>query len=64
VGDIAAGLGLGPETVRTHLKSIYRKTGVNRQSKLVSLLLGIPHREGTSDHASQALAAGQASGNR
>jgi DNA-binding CsgD family transcriptional regulator len=64
VGDIAAGLGLGPETVRTHLKSIYRKTGGNRQSKLVSLLLGIPHREGTSDHASQALAAGQASGNR
>jgi DNA-binding CsgD family transcriptional regulator len=64
VGDIAAALGIGQETVRTHLKSIYRKTGVNRQSKLVSLLLGIPHQERALDHASQALAAAQASGDR
>ena len=29
------------ETVRTHLKSIFSKTGVNRQSQLVAVLSGV-----------------------
>jgi DNA-binding CsgD family transcriptional regulator len=40
-GSIAAAglaLKLAPETVRTHLKRIYAKTGVNRRSALVRLL--------------------------
>jgi len=38
VGGAAKVLGLAPETVRTHLKHIYAKTGVNRQSALAHLL--------------------------
>ena len=38
IAGAAAGLQLGPETVRTHLKRVYAKTGVNRQSALVRLL--------------------------
>jgi len=38
IGDAAKSLGLAPETVRTHLKHIYVKTGVNRQSALAYLL--------------------------
>lgn len=36
--DVAATLGLSVETVRTHLKRVFAKTGVNRQSELVALL--------------------------
>jgi DNA-binding CsgD family transcriptional regulator len=38
IRDAAKSLGLGPETVRTHLKHIYAKTGVNRRSALACLL--------------------------
>jgi len=38
IAGVAASLQLGPETVRTHLKRIYAKTGVNRQSALVRLV--------------------------
>jgi DNA-binding CsgD family transcriptional regulator/PAS domain-containing protein len=38
IGGAAKSLGLAPETVRTHLKHIYAKTGVNRQSALAYLL--------------------------
>jgi len=32
--------GVAPGTVRTHLKSIFAKTGVHRQAQLASLVLG------------------------
>jgi DNA-binding CsgD family transcriptional regulator len=38
IGSAAKALGIAPETVRTHLKHIYAKTGVNRQSALAYLL--------------------------
>ena len=38
IAGAAAALRLAPETVRTHLKRIYTKTGINRQSALVRLL--------------------------
>lgn len=38
IGSAAKALGIAPETVRTHLKHIYAKTGVNRQSALAHLL--------------------------
>ena len=38
ISGAAKSLGLGPETVRTHLKHIYAKTGVNRQSALAYLM--------------------------
>lgn len=39
--EVAAILGSRVQTVRTHLKAIFRKTGVNRQSQLVLLLSGL-----------------------
>lgn len=36
--DIAAELGISLNTVRAHIRSIYSKTGVNRQSRLVQLV--------------------------
>lgn len=41
VEEVAASMGTTLATVRTQLKSVYRKTGVNRQSQLVALLSGI-----------------------
>jgi len=38
IGRAAKVLGVSPETVRTHLKHIYAKTDVNRQSALALLL--------------------------
>lgn len=40
VQEIAASATVSPETVRTHLKSVLAKTGVNRQADLVILLSG------------------------
>jgi DNA-binding CsgD family transcriptional regulator len=37
--DIAAGLGIQPNTVKAHLKSIYGKTGCRHQAALLSLVL-------------------------
>ncbi len=53
LATVASALGIGQETVRTHLKSVLRKTGVNRQAQLVSLLSGIPHGSPALDQASQ-----------
>lgn len=39
---IADDFKISKETVRTHLKNIFSKTGVNRQSQLVALVSGIP----------------------
>jgi DNA-binding CsgD family transcriptional regulator len=39
IGHIAAHLRIALNTARTHTKSIYAKTGTNRQSQLVALLL-------------------------
>lgn len=39
---IAEKLDISIDTVRFHLKSIFRKTGTNRQSELVRLILGLP----------------------
>jgi DNA-binding CsgD family transcriptional regulator len=41
VEDIATLHGVTVETVRTHVKSIFAKTGSNRQPELVALLLGL-----------------------
>jgi DNA-binding CsgD family transcriptional regulator len=42
VGGYAELAKRSPATVRTHLKSIFRKTGVSRQSELVTLVLPAP----------------------
>jgi DNA-binding CsgD family transcriptional regulator len=39
IGGAAKASGLAPETVRTHLKHVYAKTGINRQSALAHLLV-------------------------
>ncbi|SMC99563.1 LuxR C-terminal-related transcriptional regulator [Rhizobium sp. RU36D] len=41
VEEVAASMGTTVATIRTQLKSVYRKTGVNRQSQLVALLSGM-----------------------
>ena len=41
VEQVAAILGSRVDTVRSHLKAIFRKTGVNRQQQLVLLLSGL-----------------------
>jgi DNA-binding CsgD family transcriptional regulator len=44
IDEIAAKGSLSKETVRTHLKNVFSKTGVNKQSQLVALVAGIPTR--------------------
>ena len=41
VPDVSSAMGISEATVRTHLKSIYRKTGTCRQADLVKLLAGV-----------------------
>jgi len=41
IDGVAAELGIGRETVRTHLRAVFRKTGTNRQAQLVRLLSGL-----------------------
>jgi DNA-binding CsgD family transcriptional regulator len=44
--EIAERHGVAPSTVKTHLLSLFAKTGTNRQSHLVALLgrlLSLPH---------------------
>jgi DNA-binding CsgD family transcriptional regulator len=43
--DIAEATGVGPETVRSHLKRVFAKTGTRRQSELVRLLILLSPRE-------------------
>jgi DNA-binding CsgD family transcriptional regulator len=38
---MAGMLGVSQATVRTHLHNVFRKTGTNRQSELVKLVVGI-----------------------
>src|SRR5665213_259412 len=40
VPDVAETLGIGESTVKTHLKSLYEKTGASRQADLVKLFAG------------------------
>jgi DNA-binding CsgD family transcriptional regulator/PAS domain-containing protein len=42
VEEIAVGRAVGRETIKTHLKSLFNKTGVNRQSTLLKLLATFP----------------------
>ena len=46
--DVAADLGVSLNTVRTHLKRIFSKTGTDRQAELVRLILSGPARIMTS----------------
>jgi DNA-binding CsgD family transcriptional regulator len=39
VPDVAEVLGVSPATVKTHLRRVYQKTGVNRQADLVKLFM-------------------------
>jgi DNA-binding CsgD family transcriptional regulator len=41
--EIAAHMGNSENTVRTHLKSIFSKTGTHRQSELIQLALAVPN---------------------
>lgn len=38
IEQISSASGISPNTIRTHLKSVFQKTGVERQAELVSLL--------------------------
>lgn len=38
--QVARVLGISPDTVKTHLKRIFAKTGTNRQADLVKLVVG------------------------
>lgn len=55
--DIAAALGVQPNTVQAHLKSIYAKTGCRHQAALLSLVLrsaamqAVPQTAHTAAHA-------------
>lgn len=42
IAGAAARLGLSPETVRTHIKAIFAKTGLSRQADLLALLARVP----------------------
>jgi DNA-binding CsgD family transcriptional regulator len=42
--DYAAEQKISPQTVRTHLKAIFSKTGASRQAELTSILAGIGKR--------------------
>ena len=42
VKEVSARLRISPHTVRSHLKSLYRKLGVSSQLELLRLLTGEP----------------------
>ena len=41
IPEAAAQLGLSPNTIKTHLRKVFAKTGVNRQAELVRLMASI-----------------------
>jgi DNA-binding CsgD family transcriptional regulator len=45
IEQISLSSGLSPNTIRTHLKSVFSKTGVQRQAELVSLLGGTMNKK-------------------
>jgi DNA-binding CsgD family transcriptional regulator len=49
ISELALQSGLSTETLRSHLKSVFAKTGINRQSDLVALLSGISFPGSTPD---------------
>jgi DNA-binding CsgD family transcriptional regulator len=36
--EVAAGLGLSPNTIKTHLRRVFKKTGTHRQAELARLV--------------------------
>jgi len=46
LADAADRLGIARETATSHLKQVFRKTGVHRQSELVRLMLSLPPGNG------------------
>ena len=40
MSDAAEMLGISQSTAKTHLKGVFRKTGVSKQSELVKLIAG------------------------
>ncbi len=42
VPEISSTYSISPNTIKTQMKSIFLKTGVNRQSELSALLNGLP----------------------
>jgi len=44
IDQVAVSLRIGRETVRSHLRAVFRKTGTNRQAQLVKLLTGLGTR--------------------
>ncbi|WP_416408816.1 helix-turn-helix transcriptional regulator [Agrobacterium rosae] len=46
IPSVAQQLAVSTETIRTHVKSIFRKTGTSRQSELAALLSSIPSFDG------------------
>ncbi|RVU03239.1 helix-turn-helix transcriptional regulator [Novosphingobium umbonatum] len=44
VEEIAAGRGVGRETIKSQMKSLFHKTGVSRQTSLLKLLATFPRR--------------------
>jgi DNA-binding CsgD family transcriptional regulator len=55
--EIARGLSLSPATVRTHLRTVYRKLGVTSKIELSNVLQGTDVRTPRSDQNSRALVA-------
>jgi DNA-binding CsgD family transcriptional regulator len=47
IKEIAASLGISVETVRTHIKRTFAKTGTERQGELISLILRSTPLRGT-----------------
>jgi len=58
LSEVAAQLFISYETARTHLRNIFAKTGVDRQSALVRLTLSLPNAGPAHSHAERVLPGG------